>query len=202
MPLDSTHAILCIVTDDGQMDNCLVNIPLGMRAEDLDYLAGRISKMLTGRSLLTISGADLDRAYLNVTKDKVLLLPLSSAIKKMAAESAEQKVFLGGAKQLLNQPEFRDVERVKDLLGILEEERVVKDLLAAGTDSGMRITIGSENKFSGIKDCSMVQATYRLNGEIVGTMAVLGPTRMEYGKVMAVMNYLHKYLEVILKNQE
>ena len=42
----------------------------------------------------------------------------------------------------------------------------------------------------------------RLNGEIVGTMAVLGPTRMEYGKVMAVMNYLHKYLEVILKNQE
>ena len=202
LPLDSTHAILCIVTDDGQMDNCLVNIPLGMRAEELDYLAGRISKMLAGRSLLTISGADLDRAYLNVTKDKVLLLPLSSAIKKMAAESAEQKVFLGGAKQLLSQPEFRDVERVKDLLGILEEERVVKDLLAAGTDSGMRITIGSENKFSGIKDCSMVQATYRLNGEIVGTMAVLGPTRMEYGKVMAVMNYLHKYLEVILKNQE
>lgn len=202
LPLDSTHAILCIVTEDGQMDNCLVNIPLGMRAEELDYLAGRISKMLAGRNLLTISGADLDRAYLNVTKDKVLLLPLSSAIKKMAAESAEQKVFLGGAKQLLSQPEFRDVERVKDLLGILEEERVVKDLLAAGTDSGMRITIGSENKFSGIKDCSMVQATYRLNGEIVGTMAVLGPTRMEYGKVMAVMNYLHKYLEVILKNQE
>jgi heat-inducible transcriptional repressor len=202
LPLDATHAILCIVTEDGQMDNCLVNIPLGMRAEELDYLAGRISKMLAGRNLLSISGADLDRAYLNVTKDKVLLLPLSSAIKKMAAESAEQKVFLGGAKQLLSQPEFRDVDRVKDLLGILEEERVVKDLLAAGTDSGMRITIGSENKFSGIKDCSMVQATYRLNGEIVGTMAVLGPTRMEYGKVMAVMNYLHKYLEVILKNQE
>ena len=202
LPLDDSHAILCIVTDDGEMDNCLVNIPLGMRPEDLDYLAGRISRMLSGRSMLAISEEDLNAAYLNVTKDKVLLSPLNSAIKKMAAESAEQKVFLGGAKQLLNQPEFRDVERVKDLLGILEEERVVKDLLAAGTDSGMRITIGSENKFSGIKDCSMVQATYRLNGEIVGTMAVLGPTRMEYGKVMAVMNYLHKYLEVILKNQE
>ncbi|MCH4158214.1 MAG: heat-inducible transcriptional repressor HrcA [Acidaminococcaceae bacterium] len=202
LPLDTGHAILCIVTDDGEMDNCVVNIPLGMRAEELDYLAGRISRMLAGRSMLAISEEDLDRAYLNVTKDKVLLSPLNSAIKKMAAESAEQKVFLGGAKQLLSQPEFRDVERVKDLLGILEEERVVKDLLAAGTDSGMCITIGSENKFSGIKDCSMVQATYRLNGEIVGTMAVLGPTRMEYGKVMAVMNYLHKYLEVILKNQD
>ena len=46
----------------------------------------------------------------------------------------------------------------------------------------------------------MVQATNRLNGQIVGTMAVLGPTRMEYRKVIAVMNYLHKYLETILKD--
>ena len=51
-------------------------------------------------------------------------------------------------------------------------------------------------------DCSMVQATYRLNGEIVGTMAVLGPTRMEYRKVIAVMNYLHHYLETLLKNPD
>ena len=102
----------------------------------------------------------------------------------------------------MNQPEFKNVERIKEILGLLEEEKVVKDLLSAGSQSGMRITIGSENKFSGIKDCSMVQATYRLNGEIVGTMAVLGPTRMEYAKVISVMNYLHKYLEVILKSQD
>ena len=84
-------------------------------------------------------------------------------------------------------------------MGILEEERVVRDLLKAGTDSGLKITIGSENKFSGIQDCSMVQATYRLNGQIVGTMAVLGPTRMEYGKVITVMDYLHKYLKTMFE---
>ena len=110
----------------------------------------------------------------------------------------EQKVFLGGTKQLLNQPEFRDVERVRNLLGILEEEKVLKDLLQGGEDSGLKVTIGSENKFTGIQDCSMVQVTYRLNGQIVGTMAVLGPTRMEYGKVISVMDYLHKYLKTIL----
>ena len=82
---------------------------------------------------------------------------------------------------------------------------MVKDLLQAGQpesgQTGLRVTIGSENKFTGIRDCSMVQATYRLNGQIVGTMAVLGPTRMEYGKVISVMDYLHKYLQAILKNQ-
>jgi heat-inducible transcriptional repressor len=202
LPLDDKHAILCIVTTDGAMDNCLINIPRIMSPAELDVLAGRISRALAGHSLVSITDKELKKTYLNVTNDKFLLVPLNDAVRKIAARNMEQKVFMGGAKQLLNQPEFRNVERVQDLLGLLEEEHMVKDLLAAGQNSGMKITIGSENKFSGIKDCSMVQATYQLNGEIVGTMAVLGPTRMEYGKVMAVMNYLHKYLEVILKHQE
>lgn len=202
LPLNERHAILCVVTDDGAMDNCLVDTPLGMRSEELDYLAGRISRMLEGRDMDSLSETDLQETYLQVTKDKVLLTPLNTALKKMTARNAEQKVFLGGTRQLMNQPEFKNVERIKEILGLLEEEKVVKDLLSAGSQSGMRITIGSENKFSGIKDCSMVQATYRLNGEIVGTMAVLGPTRMEYAKVISVMNYLHKYLEVILKSQD
>ncbi|MBQ1182611.1 MAG: heat-inducible transcription repressor HrcA, partial [Phascolarctobacterium sp.] len=122
--------------------------------------------------------------------------------KRMNRKQNEQRVFLGGTKQLLNQPEFRDVERVKSLLGILEEEKVVRDLLVAGEDSGLKITIGTENKFTGIQDCSMVQATYRLNGKIVGTMAVLGPTRMEYGKVITVMDYLHKYLKTMFEQDK
>lgn len=93
------------------------------------------------------------------------------------------------------------MEKVKNLLGVLEEEKVVRNILKSGEEGdGLRITIGSENKFEGIQDCSMVQATYRLNGKIVGTMAVLGPTRMQYGKVIAVMDYLHKYLKTILNN--
>lgn len=94
------------------------------------------------------------------------------------------------------------MDRVRDLLGILEEEKVVRDLLLAGENSGLKITIGSENKFTGIQDCSMVQATYRLNGQVVGTMAVLGPTRMEYSKVISVMDYLHKYLKTIFQQEK
>ena len=201
LPLNERQAILCIITDDGAMDNGLVDIPLGMNPAELDYLAGRMSRMLEGRPLSEITADLLQEVYRNVSEDKMLLTAMLSTMQEMAAKNSEQKVFLGGTQQLLNQPEFQDVDRVKDLLGILEEERVVKDLLSAGDDSGLRVTIGSENAFTGIKDCSMVQATYRLNGQIVGTMAVLGPTRMEYRKVMAVMNYLHKYLGTILKDQ-
>ncbi len=199
LPLDSTHAILCIVTDDGNVDNCVVEIPLGMRPEEMDYLAGKISRVLEGRELSEISEELLSALHMDVAEDKLLFTSLVHTIKRMSRKHNEQKVFLGGTKQLLNQPEFRDVERVKSLLGILEEEKVVRDLLVAGEDSGLKITIGTENKFTGIQDCSMVQATYRLNGKIVGTMAVLGPTRMEYGKVITVMDYLHKYLKTMFE---
>lgn len=202
LPLDNTHAILCIVTDDGNIDNCVVEIPLGMRPEEMDYLAGRISRVLEGKELSKISDELLSALHMDVAEDKVLFTSFLQAIKRMNRKQNEQRVFLGGTKQLLNQPEFRDVERVKSLLGILEEEKVVRDLLVAGEDSGLKITIGTENKFTGIQDCSMVQATYRLNGKIVGTMAVLGPTRMEYGKVITVMDYLHKYLKTMFEQDK
>lgn len=195
LPLDSQHAILCIVADDGSIDTNVVDIPLGMSSEEMDYLAGKMSKLLEDRNLSDISVEILQNVHTDVVEDKLIFSSLLQAVRKMTGRRQEQKVFLGGTKQLLNQPEFRDVERVRNLLGILEEEKVLKDLLQGGEDSGLKVTIGSENKFTGIQDCSMVQATYRLNGQIVGTMAVLGPTRMEYGKVISVMDYLHKYLK-------
>lgn len=198
LPLDSQHAILCIVADDGSIDTNVVDIPLGMSSEEMDYLAGKMSKLLEDRNLSDISVEILQNVHTDVVEDKLIFSSLLQAVRKMTGRRQEQKVFLGGTKQLLNQPEFRDVERVRNLLGILEEEKVLKDLLQGGEDSGLKVTIGSENKFTGIQDCSMVQATYRLNGQIVGTMAVLGPTRMEYGKVISVMGYLHKYLKTIL----
>lgn len=198
LSLDSQHAILCIVADDGSIDTNVVDIPLGMSSEEMDYLAGKMSKLLEDRNLSDISVEILQNVHTDVVEDKLIFSSLLQAVRKMTGRRQEQKVFLGGTKQLLNQPEFRDVERVRNLLGILEEEKVLKDLLQGGEDSGLKVTIGSENKFTGIQDCSMVQATYRLNGQIVGTMAVLGPTRMEYGKVISVMDYLHKYLKTIL----
>ena len=197
LPLNSQKAILCLITDDGNIDNCVVEVPLGMKQEEMDYLAQRISNKLHGMKLSDIKETMLEELYVDLSGDKMLFTSLLKAVQQMSAGQQEQKMFLGGTKQLFNQPEFRDAERIKDLLGVLEEEKVLKDMLNAGTDSGLRITIGSENKFTSIQDCSMIQATYRLNGQVVGTMAVLGPTRMEYCKVISVMDYLHNYLQVV-----
>ena len=128
LPLDSQHAILCIVADDGSIDTNVVDIPLGMSSEEMDYLAGKMSKLLEDRNLSDISVEILQNVHTDVVEDKLIFSSLLQAVRKMTGRRQEQKVFLGGTKQLLNQPEFRDVERVRNLLGILEEEKVLKDL--------------------------------------------------------------------------
>jgi heat-inducible transcriptional repressor len=81
---------------------------------------------------------------------------------------------------------------------MIEEEKLLSDILHMQDGDGIVVTIGHENKYSGIQDCSMVQATYRIDGQVIGTLAVLGPTRMEYGKIVSVLEFMHRNLETIL----
>ncbi len=126
-------------------------------------------------------------------------------LKQTLAVERKPKLYLGGTTQVLNQPEFKDIAKVKGFLKMLEEESHLYDMLHIDNlsgDSGVVVTIGQENKFTGIHDCSMVKATYCLEGKIVGAVAVLGPTRMEYGKVMTVLEFIQRHLgEVLSKNK-
>ncbi len=202
LPLNAHQAILCIVASDGQMDNSVIQIPAGMSALELETLAQRVTNKLQGMELTDITDAVLQEVKEAIAGDKRLYASLIQVIKQMQKGQSENKMFLGGTKQLLSQPEFKDPERVKELLGVLEEGQMLRDMLMTGKNSGLKVTIGSENKFSGIQDCSMVQATYQLNGQVVGTLAVLGPTRMEYRKVISVMEYLHDYLRVVMSKMD
>ena len=82
---------------------------------------------------------------------------------------------------------------------MLEEEQLLKDILHAHMGEGLAVTIGHENKYTGIQDCSIITATYHLDGELLGTIAVLGPTRMEYGKAMTLLQYMNSNLTEIIK---
>jgi heat-inducible transcriptional repressor len=68
--------------------------------------------------------------------------------------------------------------------------------------NGVIVTIGQENKYSGIQDCSVIQASFRIDGQTVGTLAVLGPTRMEYARTMAAIEFMQKHMELILKKYQ
>lgn len=200
LPLDAKRAILVLVTEDGVVENSIVRLPDGVDHNDLENIAQRISTQLTGIPLHDIQNQDLRATYQDIILDQTLHQGLLDLVKQIHEQRHEGKVYLGGTTQMLKNPEFNSVNRVRELLQIVEERRLLKDILNSSNENfGIQISIGTENKFSGIQDCSVVRATYNINGHFAGTLAVLGPTRMEYAKIIAVMNFLENYLRKILR---
>ncbi len=200
LPLDQQRAIFLLVTQDGMVENNIVDIPDGVSFDDLDHVAAKISSRLRGTPLKDLPSELLSAAKQDVMLNTALHGGLLNILKQIHAQRKEGKVYLGGTTQMLKNPEFSNVERMRELLQMVEERRLLQDILNVGDDNfGIQISIGSENKFSGIQDCSIVRATYNINGHFAGTLAVLGPTRMEYAKVIAVMNFLEQYLQKMLR---
>ena len=200
LPLDERRAIVIIVTDTGLIDNKVIELPEGTAMDELHAIAERISNRLAGLPLDQIRFSLLKDVELDIKADAAIYLSALEAITGAATEKKE-RIYMGGTTQLLEQPEFRDLDKVKGLLTMLEEEKLVNDILHRGEDASEQplVTIGEENKFSGIQDCSIIQATYRVEGQVVGTVAVLGPMRMEYGKIIGVLNFMQKHLGEVLK---
>lgn len=198
LPLDEEKAIVVLVSDTGLIENKVIKIPREIGFEDLQKIAQRINRRLTGLSFDAIKSSLLHEIKREILQQEDLFEVAMELLRDALSTNTNEKVYLGGTTQLLEQPEFRDVDKVKSLLGILEEEKVLCDILHRQNNQGVLVTIGQENKFSVIKDCSMVQATYHIDGQIVGTIAVLGPTRMEYGKVMAVIEFMNQHLSQLL----
>ena len=199
LPFDQERVVLVIVTDSGIVENKIIDIPEDISFKELQQIAAGMNSRLHGLTFNEISTAMLKELKQDIIPNPKLLETALEIIKQALGGSKGDKVYLGGTTQLLSQPEFQDVEKVKGLLNMLEEERLLCDIMKMKGQEGVIVTIGQENKYSGIQDCSMVQATYRIDGQIVGTVAVLGPTRMEYGKIMTVLEFMHSHLGEVLK---
>jgi heat-inducible transcriptional repressor len=199
LPFDDCRTILVVVTDTGFVENKVIDIPTGLSFNDLQRIAEHINRRLSGLSFENIELSILREIQNEMLIDVDLFETALGILRQALVVEKNERLYLGGTTQLLSQPEFKNIEKVKSFLDMLEEEHLLANILQKQKNDGVIVTIGDENKYSGIQDCSMVQATYRIDGQVVGTVAVLGPTRMDYGKVMSVLEFMHNHLGEVLK---
>lgn len=198
LPLDERRAIAVLMTDAGFVENRIVAIPDGATFEDFQRMARAINDGLAGKTLDAIPAATLKRIRREIG-DAALYEAALEVIHRALDTEKRERLYLGGTTEMLEQPEFHDVERVKEILLMLEEEQLLKDILYAHQGEGLRVSIGRENRYHGIQDCSVITATYHLDGELLGTIAVLGPTRMEYEKTMTLLDYMNSHLSEVVR---
>jgi len=197
--LDPEKALAVLVAEDGTVENRIVDIPVGMPASTLVEAGNYLNARLRGRTLGE-TRAEIEAASAQAKRelDDLTARLVNAGLAFWAgAEQAGQQLIVRGQANLLEDPSARDdLERIRHLFADLETKTDVIDLLhrAEGGD-GVRIFIGSENKLFSLSGSSMIAAPLR-NSErkIAGVLGVIGPTRLNYARIVPVVEYTARVL--------
>jgi len=200
VPLNENSAVAIIVTNTGHVEHRTMSIPEGIDMDDLGKVVNLLNEKLSGvpfyrvKSVLHSEIASEMGRYVNHCEEILRVLEQS------LEEQKDPRIFLSGAANMLTQPEFKDVDKAKHILDTLEETANLTQLFQSGA-GGIQVRIGTENAMEAINQCSLITATYSINGQSLGTIGILGPTRMEYAKVISLLDYLSKDIAVLLSRR-
>ncbi len=195
----SEKKVLAIfVFNTGIVKDVLLNIP---RDVDVPYLE-MLSNILTEK----VANLRLPEALMEVRQGmrgemeshRAFMEKLLDSIVFSIQNKSAKDVVLGGTQNIFNYPEYRDVEKAKNFLSLLETKDTLYDLLTRASDMEFTVKIGTENSIPELKDMSIVTATYNIGGEKIGSFGVIGPTRMDYARIYSILRFVGASINEIL----
>lgn len=189
VPLDHESAVAIIVMDSGQVENRVFPVPEGFTASDIEKMVNILNDRLVGTPLL-----HLQRKLLEETKD-ILERHIDEAgklytsFKDAVAITPEERLYFGGKLNMMNQPEFNDINKMKTFFDLLEKG-ISATTIFEDMNPGVAVKIGSENNHNAMEDYSVITATYTVDEVTNGSIAIIGPKRMDYSRVITLLNLL------------
>ena len=201
--LEPERALAVLVAEDGQVENRVLNVPPGLPTSSLTEAANFLNARIRGKTLADLQveiqkAVAEGQAELDQLTQKIIATGLASW---SGGESDERQLIVRGHANLLEDLRaLEDLERVRSLFDALETKRGVIDLLGrAERAEGVRIFIGSENKLFSLSGSSTIVAPYRDGkGRIVGVIGVIGPTRLNYARVIPMVDYTARVVSRLL----
>ena len=197
--LNSSTAIVIFVTDSGYVEHKTINIPSGSKIEELEDCVKIINKRIIGITL-----NDTDVAL------KSIQLVLSEHIKNYQAvynafayaflKFASERISYYGKNNLLSQKDFADIQKMKKVAKILEDTNIWKSF--DNEYEGINVSIGNENHVTDLEGISIVSTKLKLSNSNSGTIAVIGPTRMDYSQVMDALEFLSNSIDELVNKKE
>jgi heat-inducible transcriptional repressor len=198
VPLSDTRALAVLVGADGSVENRILSLESGMTAAALTEVSNFANARLSG---LTLAEAEMRlRAEIRGRKgaiDAAAAEMVASGLAAWSQDHARRPVLIvRGHAHLIDAHAAEDLDRVRKLLDELEEAQEIAQLLESARDApGCRIFIGSENRMFALSGSSVIAAPYRgSQGEVVGVVGVIGPTRLNYARVVPMVDFTAKAL--------
>ena len=195
------HLVLAlIVSTNGLVQNRIVEVEEDFTQMELDHLVDYMNSFLEGLTLLQARTKILDE----MEKEKIAYDRLLDQALKLGEKALspfdDADVFIDGRTNILSEPAFSNAARMRDLFRAFEEKATMIRLLDKCMEpEGVKIAIGSESKIREMETCSLVTSTYGCGGKTLGALGVIGPRRMDYSRVIPLVDYTAKLLSEILE---
>lgn len=190
--LGSRVLMAVILTDSGIIRESIIKFDEDIVQEQVDDLTFIFKNKLVGKPLETMN-APLEEFIMNEMKTGInIIKKVIDEINKIILES--QQIYLDGANKVIDMPEFKKVDIAKEFLNVLDAKDLVADVLNTGVAENINIYIGEETEKEELKNFSIVTFNHLLEDKDIGTIGIIGPTRMDYSKVISVMKYISKKL--------
>lgn len=190
IPVDDRTVVLMIVAESGKVSNTTVQLDRPVNDETLRILAKNMTYNYSGKTLSEALKIDIIKSFREDAEAMAMFRNnIVPGFLKTLEDMLNVNLYMDGLTNIFSIPEYNDIEKAKSFFEILgRKEDIRKKLIER--DDGMIITIGGENQDADLSDCSVITATYHVDGRLVGKLGVIGPTRMKYDEVTSVVEYL------------
>jgi len=197
--LSEHRVLLIIVTPDGEVQNRILHVERAFSQAELIEAANILNQNYAGLALTTVR-ARLSDELRRLRGDMLALMTAAVEAGKEALTESSEDLVVSGERNLLRADDLSaDVNRLRRLFDALEQKTGLLHLLEAGqSGQGVQIYIGGESGMVPLDECSVVTAPYEVNGEVVGTLGVIGPTRMAYERIIPIVDITARLLSSAL----
>lgn len=181
-----------ILTDSGIIKETIIKFDEDITNEQVDTLNFIFNNKLKGKPLEEIDKPLEEYIFSHMNYSLEVIKPIMQQLNKVISD--ENKIYLEGANKAFDLPEFKSLDVAKNFINVIDQKEIVADLLNTGFANDINVYIGNENENEQLKDFSIITFKHRYKNKELGTIGIIGPTRMDYSKVISVMKYISKKL--------
>ena len=201
VPISHRSALLVIVTEGGIIRDSVIHVDSDLDSDALYAISRMLTERVSGCTLRETQ--QLLKSMGNEFSEKHgVIESISRLVSETESSGDRTKIAFAGPSNILNFPEYSDVEKARSFLSLLETKDTILSLLEQRQSVAFTVRIGPETGVPELADCSLVTATYALDNGTHGTIGVIGPTRMQYGRVLGVLGAMGKQLSDLLKEDK
>ncbi len=203
MPLSENRVLVIVITNEGEVQNRIIQTHRSFSPDELTGISNWLNAQFAGREIAQIrQGLAGELKADREQMDRLMRSAIDMAEHLFIEESPEQEALVvAGQTNLMEYEELSDIEKLRRLFEAFNRKQEILHVLdQCLTASGVQIFIGEESGYRPLDECSIVSAAYEKEGQVLGVLGVIGPTRMDYSRVISVVDVTARVLGATLKS--